>query len=77
MSMKTVGVESAAAAAHCTPDPVEVKTCPEVPVEAPAVKEPVIVGPERVNPAIVVTVAPEAIEVDPRVGAEYEDTAAH
>ena len=49
MSMKTVGVESAAAAAHCTPDPVEVKTNPEVPVELFAVKEPVKVRPEIVG----------------------------
>ena len=35
-----------------------------------AVTVPVNVGAVRVRPAIVVTVAPEAIDVEPRVGAE-------
>ena len=65
MSMKTVGVASEAAAAHCTPDPVEVRTKPEVPTEAPAVRVPVKVRLERVgavpktrDPVPVMVVAP-------------------
>ena len=38
-----------------------------------AVTVPVSVGAVKVSPAIVVTVAPEAIEVEPIVGAEYEE----
>ena len=48
--MKTVGVASAAAAAHCVPEPVEVSTYPLVPTEAPAVKVPVTVRLEIVGP---------------------------
>ena len=39
-----------------------------------AVTVPVKVGALKVKPEIVVTVAPDAILVEPRVGAEYEAT---
>ena len=38
---------------------------------------PVSTAFESVSPAIVVTVAPDPIDVEPSVGAEYEDTVAH
>jgi hypothetical protein len=50
MSMKTVGVASEAAVPHCTPVPVDVKTCPEVPAELAAVRVPVRTALERVAP---------------------------
>ena len=59
--------------AHCVPVPVEASTCPEVPTPPPAVSVPVSVGLDNVSPATVVTVAPEAIDVEPRVGAVYEE----
>ena len=39
----------------------------------------VMTGEVKVKPAMVVTVAPDGIEVDPRVGAEYpaDETAVH
>ena len=39
----------------------------------------VITGEVKVKPVMVVTVAPDGIEVDPRVGAEYpaDETAVH
>jgi hypothetical protein len=64
----------AAAVPHSTPLPVDLRTCPDVPVPPPAVSEPESVAPESVSPEIVVTVAPDAIDVDPSVGAEYPDT---
>jgi hypothetical protein len=63
----------AGAATHCVPVPVEESTCPEVPVEPPAVSVPDTVAFDSVSPEIVVTVAPEAIDVEPSVGAEYEE----
>ena len=62
--------------AHLTPEPVVCKYIPDVPVDPFAVKVPVNVALLSVSPAIVVTVAPEAIDVDPRVGAEYPATVA-
>jgi hypothetical protein len=43
---------------------------PDKLISPDAVTVPVNVGAVRVNPAIVVTVAPELITVEPRVGAE-------
>jgi hypothetical protein len=42
-------VASEAAAAHCVPEPVDVRTCPLLPVAPPDVRVPVIVRLETVG----------------------------
>ena len=76
ISINSLNAAPAEGVVHCTPEPVDARTCPDVPVPPPAVNEPESVAPDKVTPAIVVTVAPDAIDVEPSVGAEYEDTVA-
>jgi hypothetical protein len=72
--MNSLNAAPPAGVVHSTPEPVDLRTCPAVPAPPPAVSVPVSVAPDNVNPEIVVTVDPDAIDVDPSVGAEYPDT---